>query len=76
MTTTLTDPRLMLWQQRRTTLVKLAELRMFRGALCGCQRCGDSDRIEELDALIHRAVEAVDEITNRICEREPCTRST
>ena len=27
-------------------------------------------------ALIHRAVEAVDEITNRICEREPCTRST
>ena len=76
MTTTLADPRLALWQQRRATLVKLAELRMFRGALCGCPRCNDSDRIEELDALIARAVEAVDEITNRICEREPCTRST
>jgi len=76
MTTTLLDPRLALWQQRRTTLVKLAELRMWRGALCGCQRCNDSDRIEELDALIHRAVEGVDKITNRICEREPCTPST
>ena len=69
MTTTLADPRLMLWQQRRTTLVKLAELRMFRGALCGCQRCNDSDRIEELDALIRRAVEAVDEMNDRICTR-------
>ena len=63
---TLTDPRTALWQQRRTTLVKLAELRMFRGALCGCQRCNDSDRIEELDALIRRAVEAVDEMNDKI----------
>jgi hypothetical protein len=67
MTTTLLDPRIALWQQRRTTLVKLAELRMWRGALCGCQRCNDSDRIEELDALIRRAVEAVDEMNDRIC---------
>ena len=73
---TLTDPRFALWEQRRTTLVKLAELRMFRGALCGCTRCNDSDRIEELDSLIARAVEAVDEITNRICERATCTPST
>jgi hypothetical protein len=73
-TTTLADPRPALWQQRRTTLVKLAELRMFRGALCGCLRCNDSDRIEELDAMIHRAVEAVDDLSNRICTREtPCT---
>ena len=69
MTTTLLDPRLALWQQRRATLVKLAELRMWRGALCGCTHCNDSDRIEELDALIRRAVEAVDEMNNRICER-------
>ena len=68
MTTTLADPRLGLWQQRRTTLVKLAELRMFRGALCGCPRCNDSDRIEELDAMIHRAVEAVDEMNDRITD--------
>ena len=68
MTTTLLDPRLALWQQRRTTLVKLAELRMFRGALCGCPRCNDSDRIEELDALIHRAVEAVDEMNDQITD--------
>jgi len=73
MTMTLLDPRVALWQQRRTTLVKLAELRMFRGALCGCPNCGDSDRIEELDALIHRAVEAVDKMNDKICERQPCT---
>ena len=68
MLTTLTDPRLALWQQRRTTLVKLAELRMFRASLCGCTRCNDSDRIEELDAMIHRAVEAVDEMNDRITD--------
>ena len=68
MTITLVDPQITLWQQRRTTLVKLAELRMFRGALCGCTRCNDSDRIEELDAMIHRAVEAVDEMNDRITD--------
>ena len=72
-TQTLTDPRLALWRRRKVTLEKLATLRMFRGALCGCTRCNDSDRIEELDALIHRAVEGVDKITNRICERATCT---
>ena len=76
MTTTLLDPRLALWRQRKVTLEKLATLRMYRASMCGCQRCNDSDRIEELDAMIRRAVEAVDEITNRICEREPCTHST
>ena len=68
MTTTLLDPRLALWEQRRTTLVKLAELRMFRGALCGCTRCGDADRIEELDSLVERAVEQIAELNDRICD--------
>ena len=71
MTTTLADPRLGLWQQRQTTLAKLATLRMYRASQCGCTRCNDSDRIEELDALIRRAVEAVEDINNRICTREP-----
>ena len=69
MTTTLADPRLGLWQQRQTTLAKLATLRTYRASLCGCSRCNDSDRIEELDTLIHRAVEAVDEMNDRICTR-------
>ena len=66
MTTTLADPRLALWQQRQTTLAKLATLRTYRASMCGCSRCGDSDRIEELDALIRRAVESVDEMNNKI----------
>ena len=76
MTTTLADPRTALWQRRKVTTEKLAMLRMYRASLCGCQRCNDADRIEELDALIHRAVEAVDKLNDQICEREPCTRST
>jgi hypothetical protein len=67
MTTTLADPRLALWAQRRTTLVKLAELRMFRALLCGCPRCNDSDRIEELDAMICQALARIDELNDRIC---------
>ena len=55
MTTTLLDPRLALWRQRKVTTEKLATLRMYRASMCGCSRCNDSDRIEELDALIHRA---------------------
>ena len=66
---TLTDPRLTLWRQRKVTTEKLATLRMYRASLCGCTHCNDADRIEELDALIHRAVEAVDEMNDRICER-------
>jgi len=66
MTTTLLDPRLTLWERRKVTLEKLATLRTYRASLCGCARCGDSDRIEELDALIRRAVESVDEMNNKI----------
>ena len=73
MTITLVDPRLALWQRRKVTIEKLATLRMYRASQCGCQRCNDSDRIEELDALIKRAVEAVDKMNDKICEREPCT---
>jgi len=66
MTTTLLDPRVALWERRKVTLAKLATLRMYRASMCGCQRCNDADRIEELDALIRRAVEAVDEMNNKI----------
>lgn len=72
MTTALLDPRQALWQQRKATTEKLATLRMYQGTLCGCLRCNDSDRIEELAALIARATEAVNDLGNRICEREPC----
>ena len=71
MNTTLADPRVALWQQRKTAVEKRALLAMYRGALCGCSRCNDSDRIEELGALIARATEAIAELSNRICERTP-----
>ena len=66
---TLTDPRLHAWTQRRVALDKLALMRVYRASICGCQRCGDADRIEELDALITRAVEAIAELSDQICTR-------
>ena len=68
-TTTLT--RAALWERRKTATAKLATLRTYQGTLCGCARCGDSSRIEELAALIARATQAVDELGNRYCERTP-----
>ena len=62
------DPRLHAWQQRKIAVEKLALLRLYRHSMCGCLRCGDADRIEELDALIARAVEAVDELTDAITD--------
>ena len=69
MTTALADTKVALWGQRKTAMTKRATLALFRGTLCGCTQCGDSDRIEEIDALITRATEAIDELGNRICER-------
>jgi len=66
---TLTDPGLLdAWKQRKVAVEHLALLRLYRHSLCGCSRCGDADRIEELDALIARAVEAVDELTDAITD--------
>jgi len=66
----MSDPRLDAARQRRATLDKLALMRVYRASICGCTRCGDADRIEELDALIARAVEAVDELTE-VCATRP-----
>ena len=71
MTTTLAAPKVALWGQRKTAMTKRATLTLFRGTLCGCTQCGDSDRIEEIDALIVRATQAIDELGNRYCERTP-----
>ena len=68
---TATDPRVTLWQQRKVAVEKRALLAMYLGTLCGCTRCNDADRIEELGALIARATEAIAELSNRICERAP-----
>ena len=69
MTATLLDPRLELCRQRHTMLSKLADMRTYSGTLCGCTQCGDAQLIEEQTALIARAVEALDELSNKICER-------
>ena len=71
MTTTLANPRLALWDLRKAVVEKRALLVMYQGTLCGCSRCNDADRIEELGALIVRATEAITELGNRICERTP-----
>ena len=68
MTTTLLDPRLALWRQRKVTLEKLATLRMYRASICGLPCCNDADRIEELDSLIERAVEQIAALNDRICD--------
>jgi len=64
------DPRLHAWQQRKIAVEKLALLRMYAHTLCGCTRCNDTDRIEELAALITRAVEAVAELSEA-CSTRP-----
>ena len=69
MTTTLANPRLALWDLRKAVVRKRALLEMYRSTLCGCSRCNDSDRIEELGALIQRATEAIADLGNQICER-------
>jgi len=69
-----TDPRHDAWQQRKIAVEKLALLRMYQGALSGCQRCGDAERIEELRALVARAVEAVAELTG-LCSTRPISAS-
>ena len=69
MTTTLADPRVALWERRKVTAEKLAAMRTYSGTLCGCDRCGDAELIEEQAALIARAVEALEELGNLICER-------
>ena len=68
---TLTDPRTALWERRKVTTEKLATLTLYRATLCGCDRCHDSDRIEEMGALSARATEAINELGNQICERKP-----
>ena len=67
---TLTDPRMDAWTRRRVTLDKLAVMRCWRASMCDCSRCGNADRIEEIDALIQRAVEAVQELTE-VCSTRP-----
>ena len=76
MTITLADPRITLWERRKTTLEKLAALRMYRGALCGCTRCGDADRIEELDSLIAQAIKWISVCNDRICDAAQVGLST
>jgi len=58
------------WTQRKVAVEKAALLRMYRASLCGCTRCNDADRIEELDALITRAVEAIAELSE-VCATMP-----
>ena len=66
---TLTLTRQDAWARRKVTSEKLALMREYSGTLCGCDRCGDADLIEEQAALIQRATEAIAELGERICQR-------
>jgi len=65
---TLTDRRPALWVARRHQLDLLAMNRAARSAVCGCTRCGDQDRGQELDVLITLSLARIDEISNQICD--------
>jgi len=69
MTITTTDRRVMLCTQRRHELDRIALMQVQRRAICGCDRCHDDDKGEELDALIRRALENVAQCEELICER-------
>lgn len=70
MTTTL-DRRPALCAARRHQLDLLAMNRAARQAVCGCSRCGDQDRGQELDVLIKVGLARIREIEDRICTKEP-----
>lgn len=67
---TLTDPRLALWEQRRTEQQRVATLRIYRASCCRCTHCHDDDKADELDNLINQSLERITVINDRICERE------
>jgi len=69
MTITTTDRRVMLCDQRRHELDRIALYQVQRRAICGCTRCADDDKGEELDALITRALANVAECEDLICTR-------
>ena len=75
MTTTLLDPRLELWERRHLEQQRVATLRIYRASICGLACCHDADKGEELDSLIAQAIERIDEMNDRICQRveTPCT---
>jgi hypothetical protein len=66
---TLTDPRTAAWQRRRIEIDRLGTLRVFRGSCCGCSRCRDAERIEELDSLIKQTLERIAVLTDRCSTR-------
>ena len=76
MTTTLTDPRLELCKRRKIEQERLATFRIYRASVCGCLTCGDQAKVAELDGHIRDCLARLAKISNQICEREPCTRST
>ena len=70
---TMTTPRLAAWQQRRALQVKVAQLQVYRGTLCGCVRCNDANLIEEMGTRIAQATKAISDLGDQMCEREPCS---
>jgi len=69
-TTTLTErPMLTLWTARRHEQDQLAMNKGARQAVCGCSRCGDQDRGQELDYLIRRGLARISEIEDKITDR-------
>jgi len=52
-----TDPRFDLWANWEAERARLVMYQRQRANVCGCTRCDDHDRAEELDHLIRKSRE-------------------
>lgn len=68
MLTVLADRRPALCAARRHEQDRLALHQTARSAVCGCIRCGDEDRGQELDYLIRLSLARIGQLTDRILE--------
>jgi len=62
------DPVLIVAQRRKIAQDKIVALQMQRKAVCGCERCGDFDRLEDLRVRIQVEAERVAELSDQITD--------
>jgi hypothetical protein len=65
-----TRPRTLLdlWTIRRNEKERLAWHRLELALICGCTRCGDADRGDQLTEMISVCVKRIAQLEDRICD--------
>jgi len=58
-----TDPRFDLWANWEAERARLTLYQRQRANVCGCSRCNDHDRADELDVLIRKSQELMGDVS-------------